>query len=741
MKVCCIFVILLLMCMVSTALGTTDEHFDKARFLLDSGRYKEAVDEFKAITKLEPDGSEVVQNARYWVGQCYFRMGQFDEALTTFEKLIVDYPKSAIVPVTKLMISQVQQEKDNEKLKARSDAVSDTGVAVDPKTGVKYTKIKSLTGKSDIIQYNEGLNLSPNGNFLLWGKTVVPLDGSEPFDLVDVTASRGSWSPDGKKIAFYSGGAIWVIPVSPETGRPTESAKKLLDGNYLYQATVKWSPDSEKIAFTRRDKEISGEIWTISVKDGTPARVTSAPTHAQSPIWSPDGKTIAYIGFETVPPSICLIPADGGTPTKAFGYGTNYGRDLLSWSPDGKWLVLVYKGNDTKFWLARLADGREFEINPPREVGYFFSWSSDGKKMLFYRPSYNEKSTLQVVSASGGPSLELGVKLTLWPYEKYWSPDSRMIITGGERKGDDWVFWIVPLTGSDPFPLELDVSIPGEPSPYSLSPDCTKLLLYMKQDDNKGSLWVVPVSLKEARTTGPAVKVFSEWERNPREGASWSPDGTKIVLSQGIQEGDIWIASADGSDPIQLTKAKGGEWYPIWSPDGKMIAYEHLSMPKKGELYVIPASGGESKKILDISHDYRYAYTWSPDSKKLTFISDENKILDIPITGGNTRQIANLKELDVDEVRNLNWSPDGRNLAFLGRNNAKSDADYIFAVPAEGGEATRIVDANSYKASFVWSPDGQWISYDLGIDVKTHPEGAIWELDFDELLKGLKIKD
>ena len=116
---------------ISAASERTDEHFDRARELLNSGKYMKAAEEFKAIVKLTSDGSEVEQNARYWVGQCYFRMKQFDEALSTFEKIIEDYPKSAIVPVTRIMMKQVQQEKESGKPKADPDKK----VIIDPKTG------------------------------------------------------------------------------------------------------------------------------------------------------------------------------------------------------------------------------------------------------------------------------------------------------------------------------------------------------------------------------------------------------------------------------------------------------------------------------------------------------------------------------------------------------------------------------------------------------------------------------
>ncbi|MGQ9610214.1 MAG: tetratricopeptide repeat protein [bacterium] len=286
-----IFIILLLF-IAGIALGTTDEHFDKARAFISSGQYIEAVDEFKIIISLERDGSEFEQNARYWIGQCYFRMKMFDEALSVFESLIADYPKSAIVPVARLMVSQTKQEKAKQRAEDESDL--DIDVIDDQKTGVKYTRTNQIIGKSDIIKYTSaGFSLSPDARFLLWEAQVIPLDVGEPFKLVDFPAYRGYWSPDMKKIAFCSSGKTWVIHVSPETGMPMGEAQKVLD----FHAQVTWSPDSEELAFF-------GEgICSVSIKDGRRRQVAHDPfptagcDWAYNLKWSHDGKTFAFSAY------------------------------------------------------------------------------------------------------------------------------------------------------------------------------------------------------------------------------------------------------------------------------------------------------------------------------------------------------------------------------------------------------------------------------------------------------------
>jgi len=704
---------------VANASETTDEHLNKARELLNVGSYEEAAEEFDAVVRLVPEDSEVAQNARYWVGQCYFRMGQFDEALSTFEKLIGDHPASAIVPVTHLMMAQVQQEKENEKLRVRSDAASDEGIIIDPKTGVKYTKIKTFTGKRDVIEYVTGLNLSPNGKFLLEGNLVLPLDGGDPFDLVDMPAERGTWSPDGEKAAFYSKDAIWVIPVSPETGHSTGSPRKLLDGEYRYQFNVSWSPDGQKLVFRRRDEEFPEDVWIISVTDGSLTQITSTPEWVLAPAWSPDGKTIAY-GRPGKPHSLWLSSVDGKTARKIIDTGH---RCIPIWSPDGKYIFLF-----ETLRFVRLVDKKEYALTKLEEVGNFFSWSPDGKKMLFLRSSYDYRSVLKVVSASGGPTLELGKGLTLWTYSQFWSPDSKIIITEGEDKEGNYVFWMIPLTGGESLPLELDVTV-TKPIPHSLSRDCKKLLFHVEKSDGTRDFWVVPISLKDARTTGSPVMIFKGARRRGRGGASLSPDGSKITINH---EGDVWIADGEGGEPVQITKTPEVEHLPRWSPDGKIVHYIAPSA-EGGILHLIPASRGKEIMKLEALDDF----AWSPDGKELAVAFKNGELSVISIASGKTRLIADLEDMGLTDVHDLKWSPDGRSLACLGYHTKEHQSDPIFIIPVEGGKAREVAtDDKGWKSYLYWSPDSKWISYNSDGMVKTRPEGAIWEVDVSELVSG-----
>lgn len=703
-----------------------EEHFQKAIGLLKQTEYLSAIAEYEKVIELLPS-KEIAQDAQYWIGQSYFRLGQFDEAISKFTNLIENYPGSAVIPVTKLMIERTQLAKENKDLRAKRDAIADKKTITDPKTGAEYKKIEILRGKKDVLPYSLGLHISPNGKFLLQNNIVIPLEVGEPFDLIDTYAMRGIWSPDGTKVVYYSGDAICVIPVSPETGKPTGPSRKLLDGRYEFLFPVSWSPDSERIVFMKLDQKTQGDIWILSVKDGTLNQVTDDPELEMNPAWSPDGKKIAYNYGDS---EIRIVSADGGKSKKIADI--THGR-YISWSPDGTWLFYRHTENQ---YLFRLADEREFEVAPPENVGDFFSWSSDGEKMLFFYGSYDFFNVLKVVSISGGPSFQLGRELRLSPYTQFWSPDSRVIITSGMTPGtDDWGSLMIPLAGTEAIPLKLNIEVHGELNALSLSPDCERGLFSVVQNNKNEDLFFIPVSLKEARTTGPPVLAMSEWDcSHAHKNWSWSSDGKKFAF---IHKGDVWIKSVEKGEPVQITKTKESDILPEWSPDGKKIVYVVELDQGKMNLHVISASGGESMKILD--NCAYWSHVWSPDSKEIVAAS-KGEILALSIDGGKARKMFDLNEQGLlGNARGLCWLPDGKHLAFLARKEGGTESSRIYIVPAKGGKVMVLAsDDDDWKDWIYPSPDGKWISYNAEGEFKARPESSIWEVKVTDLLKEKK---
>jgi len=705
-----------------------EKQFASAVTLLKQENFSDAIAAYEKVIQLLPE-SPIAQDARYWIGQTYLRMGKYDEALAVFKKLLKDYPGSSIVPVTRLMVSRVEKEKESTKQRDKGNDAQELKLITDPTTGASYSKIGELTGKKAVVDYTrDHLSRSPNGKFLLFDNLVVPLGEKEPFKLVESHSGGFSISPDGEKVAYYADRAIWIMPISPETGRPAGSPKRILDYPPNYRAGVSWSPDSKKIALEWGKDEDGGNIWTLSIKDGTLAQLTDDPIWEGRPIWSGDGKMIAYNRGGS---KLYFVPAEGGTPKKIMDNARPY-----SWSPDGEWLWF-YEGIKPR--LYRTSDGRVFEITPPQGVGDFFSWSPDAKKMFFYRSSYDYSPMAKVVSTQGGPSFQLGRDLSLWPYVHFWSPDSQMIMTSGGALDDQDLF-MIPISGGKSTAIRIEVADGEDFHPRSVSPDGKKLLMFVPQGKGKEDLYVASLSLKEARTIGPAIKIFSGRDKKPlgygkRDEWAWSPDGKQLAL---VHEGDIWVTSVEKADAVRITKDPAYETFPAWSPDGKNIAYiVRLDIMRQQSLHIVPNSGGESKKIWESCG--KDQFTWSLDGKEILVLSGGG-IHAIPASGGKPRQLLNLGKQgftgNPDELYGLCWIPGGKKLAFTGSDGV---TNRIFLVSPNGGGLTELAsDDPDPKDAIYPSPDGKWVSYVTEGFVKARSNETIWEVKVEDLIKGKK---
>ena len=617
-------------------------------------------------------------------------------------------------------------------------SVSANGIIIDPKTGAKYNKTRNITGKNDMVfttKYPYEISLSPNGRFLISRGLVVLLDGDEYFDLVDMPTLCCTYSPDGRKVAFFSEGAIWMIYVSPKTGRPIGDAVKIFDAEYksIYP-NISWSPDSEKIAFPRTAEHELNRIWTLSISDGHLIKVVDYPVRGfHNASWSPDGEYIAYYaGNYEEGRTLRVSPADGGVSEKIISVERDNINCLPFWSPDSKWLFHYML--DWSLKAIRLSDKYEIDITPPDEVGYLISHSPE--KMIFFNQSYDYRPTLRIVSASGGESCELGKHLILLGDERFWSSDSKMIITQGENNDSDMVFWMIPVSGNKPFHLKFGDALPEKAVPCSISPDCEKVLYSVKPNQNTEDLWIVSISTKDGKASGSPILVFKGYDTMYRWNGmyQWSPDSTRIA----VYKSGVCVAFTDGSEPIQITTGdprRGPRVIYKWSPDGNMISF--IPYTKNiYELWVVPSIGGESRKVMDVGSRF---FEWSPDSKEIAIFDREGKFVIISIDDGVIRQIFDLEKYGLDEVGYFCWSPDGQYLAFAGYKYEDEKPPQIYTVTSEGGIVKqitndRIYDDNRNLSNLYWSPDGRWIAYGLDGFVKTRPECTFWEVDVEELL-------
>ena len=108
-----------------------------------------------------------------------------------------------------------------------------------------------------------------------------------------------------------------------------------------------------------------------------------------------------------------------------------------------------------------------------------------------------------------------------------------------------------------------------------------------------------------------------------------SPSGEHVVYSQqridpGTEEkfSNLWVLPTSGGKPKQFTSGDDKDSKPRWSPDGKKIAFlsDRRNHKKPSQIFVVPAKGGNPKQLTKIDGQIGYL-SWSPDGKKIAFRS------------------------------------------------------------------------------------------------------------------------
>jgi Tol biopolymer transport system component len=446
--------------------------------------------------------------------------------------------------------------------------------------------------------------------------------------------------------------------------------------NYYYGFI---SPDAKKLAYVSMDRD----IWIRDIVSGEDFQLTQTEAREIWCGWSPDSQKIALLeGYG----NMLVVSAQGGTPKILIEvdedfYKENGGYQPTSWSPDSQ---KIYCWFSKKGLFAIPVSGGEWETvyeytRPEQAKTFYRLLLSPNEKFLLYSDRTGNKD-IYIMPAGGGEPAQI----THHPGEDTavnWSYDSRWLLFNSDRTGEvePWIIGISPEGKREGEPFQL---------PF----------------------------LTTLTTAGPLL-------------TSWAKDG-KIGLPCFGGISNLFMANADGSEEIQLTKMEWRDSYPIWSPDGKYILYYSSRKDMYG-IWILPVQGGEPKYISTLLKArggvLNYSdYVWHPYSRSVSCVvdqGDDRGMWTINIESGLATKIP----FDYSGyIRHMDWSPDGKWIAFtyIGANkpNDMKDSELLFyniyIMSPTGGEAVRVTRPKEEGLSFSslrWSPDGRRIamaSYD-----------------------------
>src|SRR5215813_10507970 len=417
-----------------------------------------------------------------------------------------------------------------------------------------------------------------------------------------------------------------------------------------------WSPDSRSIAFFADSK-----LKRIDVSGG-PTVVICDASNARGGTWSKNG-TIVFEPFPTLP--LYQVPAGGGTPvalTKLSGKFTTH--RWPQFMPDGRHFIYLAAnhsaptGSDTAVFWASL-DGKENRLVVQSQSGALYA----SGYLLYVRDS----------------------ALVAQPFDP----------SAGELKGEPTV-------------LASDVQVDGSVWRGTITASETGPLIYQPASAGAGMrlTWIDRNGREAGSGFGP--EVYGQVEL--------SPDNRKAAVTIGNPAGVIWIYDLQHSTRTRFTFGNGAAGSPVWSRDGKQIAYlSNESVWNRYTAMMKAADGsGEAKPLtgqgLTINGVQQGLWDWSPDGRYLLYrsgtfgVGDGSDIWALPLSGDGKpfHYIAGPGDQAFAQ-----FSPDGR---FVVYQSNETGRDEVYVAPFPWTGAKWQISTNSGIAPR-WRRDGKEIVF------------------------------
>jgi len=466
------------------------------------------------------------------------------------------------------------------------------------------------------------------------------------------------------------------------------------------------SVSAQHIAFA-----YANNIWVTPRSGGAARRLTSFAGQSSNPKLSPDGRLVAFSAEYAGNTDVYVVGVDGGQPSRITWHP---GADLVQgWTPDGA-RVVFSSGRATwaptgvpRFWTVPKDGGAESAMPMPRaNQGKI---SPDGKRVAYRMPSS-------------------------------WDEERR-----NYRGGQNKPIWILDLTtfalDTTPFAgaKEMDPVWVGD-AVYFLS-DRTGVSNVWRYDPRSKALAQVTrfsdFDVKALDANGGAV-VFEQagyvHELDVASGTSkivtitaagdfpWMMPAWKDVSSRITSlalsatgkraaveaRGEIFTIPAEKGDVRNLTRSSGSaEIAPLWSPDGKSVAY---FSDRSGEytLMITPQDGlGASRTIVLPEPSRPYAPSWSPDGSRIAFQDTHFRVWVVDVTSGQAKVADTDPYFMADRSVVPVWSPDSKWLAYPKRLKSLFRAIFVYEVAT--GAVTQMTDGLADATTPAWDASGKYL--------------------------------
>jgi tricorn protease len=426
----------------------------------------------------------------------------------------------------------------------------------------------------------------------------------------------------------------------------------------------------------------AGDLWTVPRSGGRAVRLTTGVGIETSPVFSPDGQTIAFTGEYDGNYDVYTIPVTGGIPFRVTYHPASDGP--VGWTPDGKQILFrsdrASASRYTQLYTVPARGGIAKVL--PLPMAYQGQFAPDGSAIA-YSPF--------------GPAFGFN-------YSSYVS-------WGNYHGGLASTIWITTLPGLDSVEIPHTASADFDPvfangKIYFLSGRSGPITIECYDPSTK--------RMTEAlHNTGPDIRTLAG-------------SGNTLVYDQ---LGDIHLFDA-GSGQSTLVPIEIDADLPEVRPRIQNVAGEvqsvtisatgvRAAVEAHGEIFTVPVKHGPTRDITNTPGVMERSPVWSPDGQSIAYFSDESGLYALhvaPQTGVAVAGAAPVKKFPLSPEPayyfDPMWSPDSKLIVFHD-NRLK-----IYLLDTTTGKLTTVCDQNEYggfsnlEYNFAWSPDSKWLAYE-----------------------------
>lgn len=499
-----------------------------------------------------------------------------------------------------------------------------------------------------------------------------------------------------------------------------------VENNPLWLRYPSISPDGQQIAFTYQ-----GDIYKVSTNGGTAVRLTTNGAYDYMPVWSPNGKQIAFASDRNRMGMNLYIMSSEGGEAKLLSQHTS-SKVPYSFTPDGKYILTkAHISDDAKSQLSPQSFFSELYRIPvtggraERILGTPAEWvvmSKDGSKLLYQNlKGYENEWRKHHTSSVTRDIVEYDLKKKTYRYvvknpgedrNPRYSTDEKSIYFLSERNGGSMNIYQCNIDGSG---VKALTNFKDEPVRFLSSSDKGTLAfgyageLYTLTPG--GSPRKLAITISNDQDDNATVKLNF---RSNLGSSAISPDGKQIAF---IQRGEVFATSTDHSTTKRITTTAAAEQGLTFSSDGRSLVYASrrsgawdlykASIERKEDLNFANALSIKEEVFLPSIKGEKGYPQYSPDGKEIAFILDRKKLVVYNLASKSLRTLSEAPNLTTSSgYLDFEWSPDSKWIAmsYVARRHAPYND--IGIISAAGGEIHNITNSGYFSMEPRWSSDG-----------------------------------